>query len=614
MNLAPNYPFSNNSLSEQLMLIGKLFDGQKIGMLVIDEYGRIVDCNSFCETIFQSNRQDLIRETFSDLFPPVYREIANQNHIFFFKTPNNNEFIADIVNSKGLCIPVIISSEISSDYKGHLLRIAAIKIQDKKTTFEFDEGEKTFSELEKKVLLFEKIIDHTTEGIMITNAPKNGINPEIVFANKAMSKMTGYSASEIIGKQVNVFYGPETDFEELILISDCIKKEKSGEFEIINYRKDGTKFYNRYKIMPVFNAAGKCINWVSTAEDITKKRKQKELLLESENKFRNLVENSPVGIYIMTKAGFVFVNEKLANTVGYTQDEIYKLKTSEFIHADDIDVLEDRLMKRLLGYNLDENFETRILTKAGEILNIETHGARTIYQGEAAVIGSAIDITEKIKNASKIRKYSQAIEQSGASIVITNLDGEIEYVNPAFCITTGYSQEETIGRNPRFLKSNYTEPESLKDLWHQLSNNKSWTGIFINMKKNGDLYWEHAIISPILNEKGEKTNYVAVKEDITKRILLEEEKEKLINEISIKYNELKQFSFILTHNLRAPLTNLMGIIDLADTSEIFDETSKNLIEGFKKSTKTLNDTLDDLINTYLIKENETERAGHERGN
>ena len=400
----------------------------------------------------------------------------------------------------------------------------------------------------------------------------------------------------------------------MIKLGDCIQAEIAGEFEIINYRKNGTTFWNSFKIMPVFNNAGACINWVATEEDVTKQRKQKLLLIESENKFRNLVENSPVGIYIITKKGFVFVNEKLANSVGYTKNEIYSLDHSTFIHSDDLNIFQERLKERLLGNKLNEDFEIRVITKAGEILNMETHGARIIYQGEAAVIGSAIDITEKIKNAAKIRKYSQAIEQSAASIVITNLDGEIEYVNPAFCITTGYSQEETIGRNPRFLKSSYTEPETHKDLWNQLSNNKTWTGTFCNRKKNGDLYWEHATISPILNEKGEKTNYVAVKEEITKRILLEEEKEKLINELAIKYNELKQFSFFITHNLRAPLTNLTGIIDLADTSEIFDETSKNLIDGFKKSTKILNDTLDDLINTLIFKENETERAEHERGN
>lgn len=596
------------------MLIGKLFNGQKIGMLVIDENGEIIDCNNYCEEIFLTNRSNLLRESFSDLFSLEYKEIAKQNHVEFVKFPKSNEFIAEATNSKGQNFKVIITSEITSDYKGHLLRIAGIKIMDTKPVFQFDGEAKALSDIEKKVLLYEKIIGHTTEGIIITDAPKNGAIPEIIFANNAMCKMTGYSATEIIGKQINIFNGPETDFTDLIKLGDCIQAETAGEFEIINYRKNGTTFWNSFKIMPVFNNAGKCINWVATEEDVTKQRKQKLLLIESENKFRNLVENSPVGIYIITKKGFVFVNEKLANSVGYTKNEIYRLDHSTFIHSDDLNIFQERLKERLLGNKLNEDFEVRVITKTGEILNMETHGSKIIYQGEAAVIGTAIDITEKKKIADKIRKYSQAIEQSGASIVITKLTGEIEYINPAFSLTTGYSPEEVIGKNPRMLKTNFTEPEVHKTLWQNLINNKSWNGTFCNQKKNGEHYWEHATISPIFNENGEKTNYVAVKEDITKRIILEQEKEKLIYEISVNYEELKQFSFFITHNLRAPLTNLMGIIDLADTSEIFDETSKNLIEGFKKSTMVLNQTLNDLIETLIIKENETERTGHERGN
>jgi len=120
---------------------------------------------------------------------------------------------------------------------------------------------------------------------------------------------------------------------------------------------------------------------------------------------------------------------------------------------------------------------------------------------------------------------------------------------------------------------------------------------------NGELYWEQAVISPVINEQGIKTNYVAVKEDITHRIQLEKEKEKLIEELSVSLNELKQYSYITSHNLRAPLTNLLGIIDLLDTSTIQDETTLGLIEGFKRSTIKLNDTLQDLIKLLLLKDN-----------
>ncbi len=606
MNLDPKYEFNNNRLSEQLLLIGRLFNGQKIGMLVINEEGEIIDCNSYCEEIFHIKKENLLRESFGDLFPSHFKEEAIQNHKDFFKKPDFKEIQLDIINSKGYTFPVAITSEITSDYKGHLLRIAGIKVIDKNSKFSNETEETLLNLTEKKLLLYEKLINNTSEGIIITDAPKNGVMPEILFVNTSMCKMSGYTEKELIGKQTSIFNGPESDFSELIRLGECIQEEKSGEFEIINYRKNGTKFWNRFKIMPVFNKNGECVNWISTEEDVTKRKKQIQLLIESENKFRNLVENSAVGIYIITPKGFVFVNEKLAKISGYTRQELYQLDHAKYIHPDDLSSMQERVKNRLLDVELVDEYELRVIKKSGEIIYLEAHGSKIIYQGEPAVIGTVIDITEKKKNADKIRKYTQAIEQSGASIVITNLAGEIEYINPAFCETTGYTAEETIGKNPRFLKSGLTENSVHQDLWQSLNNNKSWTGTFCNKKKNGELYWEHATLSPIFNEKGVKTNYVAVKEDITKRILLESEKENLINEISVSYHELRQFSFIISHNLRAPLTNLMGIIDLADTSEILDATSKSLIEGFKKSTYVLNQTLEDLIKTFIIKESDSE--------
>ncbi|RPJ49064.1 MAG: PAS domain S-box protein, partial [Chloroflexi bacterium] len=115
------------------------------------------------------------------------------------------------------------------------------------------------------------------------------------------------------------------------------------------------------------------------------------------------------------------------------------------------------------------------------------------------------------------RKLSRAIEQSPVSIVITDRSGLIEYVNPHFCELTGYSVEEVLGQNPRILRSEFTPPEEYTRLWETILSGKVWRGEFCNRKKNGDLYWESASISPVLNSAGEITHFVAVKEDISER-------------------------------------------------------------------------------------------------
>jgi nitrogen fixation negative regulator NifL len=127
------------------------------------------------------------------------------------------------------------------------------------------------------------------------------------------------------------------------------------------------------------------------------------------------------------------------------------------------------------------------------------------------------DITEQKRSEEKLHQLSRAVEQSASTIVITGLDGNIVYANPKFTKTTGYTLEEALGKNPRILKSGHTSAQEYANLWKTITSGKEWRGDFHNQRKNGELYWESATISPIINESGEITHFLAVKEDITER-------------------------------------------------------------------------------------------------
>ena len=124
-------------------------------------------------------------------------------------------------------------------------------------------------------------------------------------------------------------------------------------------------------------------------------------------------------------------------------------------------------------------------------------------------------IKEKKETDELISKLNTAVEQSPVSIVITDLEGNIEYVNPKFCLITGYTYDEALGQNPSVIKSGEQPEEYYKKLWDTISVGKTWTGDFHNKKKNGDLFWERATIGPITNETGDTTHFLAIKEDIT---------------------------------------------------------------------------------------------------
>ncbi len=162
----------------------------------------------------------------------------------------------------------------------------------------------------------------------------------------------------------------------------------------------------------------------------------------------------------------------------------------------------------------------------------------------------------------ELRKLSRAVEQSPVSILVTDLSGQIEYVNEFFTKITGWQANEAIGQNPRIFKSNETPPEIYQNLWDTISRGKTWKGEFHNRKKNGDLYWEEATISPVTNDLGLITHYIAVKEDITIRKKITSE---LIQakETAEQMNRLKTtFLASMSHELRTPMVGILGFSEL----------------------------------------------------
>ncbi len=174
----------------------------------------------------------------------------------------------------------------------------------------------------------------------------------------------------------------------------------------------------------------------------------------------------------------------------------------------------------------------------------------------------ARDITERKRAEAELRRLYQAIQQSPSSVVITNPDGRIVYVNPKFCDVTGYSYDEAIGQNPRILKSGYTNPDEYKALWKTISAGRVWQGEFHNRKKNGELYWEIASIAPVKNDAGDIINFVAVKEDVTERRAIEEQFRQ-----SQKMQAIGQLTGGIAHDFNNLLTIILGNLQLLQRTE-----------------------------------------------
>lgn len=194
----------------------------------------------------------------------------------------------------------------------------------------------------------------------------------------------------------------------------------------------------------------------------------------------------------------------------------------------------------------------------------------------------------------------QASEQSPASIIITDTDGNIEYVNPKFEAISGYKEEEIIGKNPRILKSGHTTSKDYENLWATLTKGKEWHGEFHNIKKNGELYWEKALISPIFNSAGVITHYMAVKEDITEKkqqetLLQYQAKYDHLTNIPNRNYALEKVNYLLAQ-AKETQTNLgLMFIDLDHFKEVNDNLGHDfgdelLIQATERMKKALRNT------------------------
>ena len=216
---------------------------------------------------------------------------------------------------------------------------------------------------------------------------------------------------------------------------------------------------------------------------------------------------------------FLHVNHKLCDILGYTPEELANMTFNDVTYPEDQDNGSLFGNPDVTGEKDGLRAEKRCVHKDGHMLwVIISFAAVRNPAGELQYfVTHTQDITDHKQLEDKLRQQSRAVESSPASIVITNINGNIEYVNPKFTQITGYTLEEAIGNNPRILKSGETPQDGYKKMWETIMAGEEWRGEFHNKKKNGELYYEWASISPIMDENGKISHFIAVKEDITER-------------------------------------------------------------------------------------------------
>lgn len=248
--------------------------------------------------------------------------------------------------------------------------------------------------------------------------------------------------------------------------------------------------------------------------------------IESEANLRAAQQLAGLGSWTYELSGHLAWSAEMYRVYGVSPESFAPSVASliDLIHADDRNAMEEWIRACAAGEKPGE-LEFRAIAPDGSERYLSVRGELECDADGKPIrlSGTALDITERKRTEDRLRKLSRVVEQAPLSIIITDLVGDIEYVNPKFCELTGYAKEDVKGRNPRILQSGATPKEVYRDLWATLAAGQVWRGELHNRKKNGETYVEQAVIAPVIDSDGRTTHYVALKEDVTRDKQVERE-------------------------------------------------------------------------------------------
>lgn len=276
---------------------------------------------------------------------------------------------------------------------------------------------------------------------------------------------------------------------------------------------------------------------------------------------------------------FIDVNKVAQSNLGYSIEELRGMTPLDIQPQFTTKSFVNLIESLRTGEQPELIFTTVHRRKDQTMYPVEIH-LQYMDEPQGVFVAVVRDIDDRLRMESELRKLAQAVEQSPESIVITNLKAEIEYVNEAFLESTEYTWEEVIGKNPRFLQSGNTPPETFQSMWKALASGQAWQGEFFNKNKSGREFIEHAIITPIRSPNGTVTHYVAVNDDITEKNQLTQELEahrhhleELVGERTAQLAEAREkaelankaksvFLANMSHEIRTPMNAIIGLTHL----------------------------------------------------
>lgn len=458
--------------------------------------------------------------------------------------------------------------------------------------------EKSLKEREER---FRTLAESVPAGIIVADKEQN-----IHYINSYFVKLFGYEKEEI----PDVYTWMPKAFPDKEKRQAVIKKwgmalEKARstntEMEPLEEEvscKNGKKRHIEFRIK-----SGDLLDFILFT-DISSRKKTENRLKKSEQNYKYLFENNPhpMWIYDLESLRFLAVNETAIQKYGYSRNEFMSMTIKDIRPEEEKDLLLQNIQNQ--KDSIQASGPWKHLLNSGETIIVEIFSHHILFADKKARLVIAHDITEKEKALDHLKLLERSVNQSPVEILITDNNGAIEYVNPAFCQLTGYSSGEVLGKTPKILNSGHQNKIFYQKMWNTILSGKDWKGEIRNKKKDGSMFWEDMVISPILNEEGIISHFVSIREDITN-------KKKMIDDLveakkkAEESDRLKSaFLANMSHEIRTPMNGILGFMDVLQNDDITEEQRDHYMSIVRKGGNRLLNTINDIIEISKIE------AGH----
>ncbi len=374
------------------------------------------------------------------------------------------------------------------------------------------------SELASRETLYRTVVDSSLEMVFWISADRQTMH----YVSPSCQNVTGYACADfyaqpdLLGRLIHPLDRPR--WEGHCCYAGLHEFNIAEDFRIIT--ADNETRWVRHLCRLVYNEQNEYIGIRGNFLDITLWKEAEAAFFASEEKFRLFFEEASDAIFIVDREGTILVaNDEACLRYGFSHGEMIGRPMAEFDATEENDFVRARIAEVMSKGAA--TFESKHRRNGSAPLPVEINARSIVFEEKKVVLAVARDISERKRNETHLRKLSVAVEQNPASIMITDRNGVIEYINPHFTALTGYSLEEAVGQTPRLLTSGETSYEAYQQLWETILAGGEWRGEFHNRKKNGEFYWEEALIAPIRDDAGTITHFIAIKENISERKELE---------------------------------------------------------------------------------------------